>query len=880
MRLINSRLADIITDMNAEKHIVIGIVAHVDAGKTTLADAMLYLSGKSRELGSVDRQSSRFDTHALERKRGITVFSKQAEITLPHTALTILDTPGHSDFVGETERALSVLDYALLVISGTDGVQAHTQTIVRLLRRYRIPVIVFVTKMDISHLEPRELIGELEQELGGEVVDFAQTPEMLADRLALCSEEAMEEVLSSGRISEETIADLIRGGKIFPCLFGSGLHLSGVEELLDLLDRYTRMPAYGDAFSAKVYKITRDPKGARLTHLKVTGGRLAVKERIRFADRDGTEKEEKADSLRIYTGDRFETAETVSAGEICAIPGLTDTFAGQEMGETRGSVPTEMEPVMDYRILFPNGEDPQQMFRKILLLAEEDPQLHLRWNETKKEIRIRLMGKIQAEILQELIRDRFGAETAFSEGSVMYRETIRSRVEGMGHFEPLRHYAEVHLILDPLPRGSGIVIRSACSEDELDRNWQRLILTHLREKQHLGVLTGSPVTDLRITLAAGKAHLKHTEGGDFREATYRAVRQGLMKAESILLEPYYRFSIRVPPDAVGRVMSDIRAMHGEFESPENSGALVQLEGSAPVSELNGYADELLSFTHGKGRIQLLPEGYRPCHNAQQVIEETAYHPERDMENTADSVFCSHGAGVTVSWDRAEEYMHLPSCLPGRETVVSSAPAVRRPVSIDDKELEAIMLREFGPIRRREYSLPAVNAAPAKAGMPAGTKKERIIVDGYNVIFGWKSLKNLAADNLDLARAELTEILTNYAAFTGAELILVFDGFRSPGNAGARTQEYGLKTAYTKEGETADAYIERLVSEMGSNRAVRVVTADSLIRLTALRSGVLRTSSAEFEQEVREELRKLEEAVGRTNRSPHVTKLKDGKNGTD
>ena len=865
--------------MNTEKHIVIGIVAHVDAGKTTLADAMLYLSGKARELGSVDRRSSHFDTHILERKRGITVFSKQAEITLPHTSLTVLDTPGHSDFVGETERALSVLDYALLVISGTDGVQAHTQTIIRLLRQHHIPIILFVTKMDISHRDPQELIDELGMELSGEVVDFTQLPEEMSDHLALCSEEAMEEALASGTVSDETIAALIRTGKVHPCLFGSGLHLDGVEKLLDLLDRYTRMPEYGDAFAGRVFKITRDLKGMRLTHMKVTGGKLAVKERIRFADQAGTEKEEKADSIRIYTGDRFETVEVVCAGEICAIPGLTYTYAGLEVGDAAGSFTAEMEPVMDYRILFPDGEDSQQMFRTLLVLTEEDPQLQLRWDDAKKEIRIRIMGKIQAEILRELIRERFGVETEFSEGSVMYRETIRERVEGMGHFEPLRHYAEVHLILDPLPSGSGIVIRSACSEDELDRNWQRLILTHLREKQQLGVLTGSPVTDIRITLGAGKAHLKHTEGGDFREATYRAVRQGLMKAENILLEPYYRFSIRIPPDSVGRVMSDIRAMHGEFESPENSGTYVLLEGSAPVSELNGYTDELLSITRGKGRIQLVPEGYRPCHNAQQVIEKANYHAERDQENTADSVFCSHGSGVTISWDKAEEYMHLPPCLPAGRTPPSDSP-IRRPVSIDEKELEAIMLREFGPIRRREYTIPAVNAAPVIKSGHTAAKKERIVVDGYNVIFAWKSMKDLAADNLDLARTELEEILANYASFTGKELVLVFDGFRTPGNPGSRTQEHGIRIAYTREGETADTYIERLVSEMGSNREVRVVTGDNLIRLTALRSGVLRTSSKEFEQEVREEVRRMEEVIGQTNRNPHMTKLKDGKNGTD
>ena len=490
------------------------------------------------------------------------------------------------------------------------------------------------------------------------------------------------------------------------------------------------------------------------------------------------------------------------------------------------------------------------------------------------------MGRIQAEILRELIRDRFGIETALSEGSVMYRETIRDRVEGVGHFEPLRHYAEVHLILDPLPPGSGIVLRSACPEDDLDRNWQRLILTHLREKQHLGILTGSPVTDIRITLAAGRAHLKHTEGGDFREATYRAVRQGLMKAENVLLEPVFRFRITVPPDAVGRVMSDIRAMHGEFESPDNDGELVRLEGTAPVSEINAYADEILSFTHGKGRITLTPDGYRPCHDTQKVLEEIGYQPEKDLENTADSVFCSHGAGVTIPWNRTEEYMHLPSCLSQEKGPEPGAPAVRRPVSIDDRELEAIMLREFGPIRRREYSSPTVNMAPPALSPAAKAKHERILVDGYNVLFAWKSLKLIAADNLDLARAELTEILANYAGFTGAELILVFDGFRTPGNPGSRTRFHSVNLVYTGDGETADAYIERLASEMGSNRSVRVVTGDNLIRLTALRSGVLRTSSAEFEQEVREELRRMEELIGQTNRNPHMTKLKDGKNGTD
>lgn len=849
-------------------------MAHVDAGKTTLAEAMLYLAGKIKKLGRVDHRDSYLDTHWLERERGITIFSKQAVFDAGGVRFSLLDTPGHADFSAETERTLQVLDCAVLVISGTDGVQAHTETLWRLLRRYGVPVFVFVTKMDLGVCDKAALMSALTARLGPCCVDFTADTARRDEEVALSSERAMDIFGASGGFADDDIASLVSARLLVPCFFGSGLRLDGVERLLDALERYASPAPAGTGFGARVYKIARDAQGQRMTFMKLTGGELAVRSLCRYEDEDGAPHEEKITQIRIYSGAKYETAECVRAGQVCAVLGLSASFPGQGLGAQAGGSAAVVEPVMSYSVLLPPGADARVVFPKLLLLQEEDPQLHIVWNERARGISVQLMGKVQAEVFKSLVSERFGVDVALDAGHIMYRETIAAKVEGVGHFEPLRHYAEVHLIMEPLPRGSGIVVDSVCGEDELDRNWQRLILGHVLERPHPGVLTGSPLTDVKITLAAGRAHLKHTEGGDFRQATYRAIRQGLMQVESVLLEPYYAFTLEAPPEQIGRAISDLRAMGAEFSSPEDAEGLLRVRGAAPVAAMNGYMAELTGYTHGRGRLALRLDSYRPCRNARAVIDAIGYDPLADTENTPDSVFCAHGAGFNVSWDKVKDYMHLDSCL--RDKSAPPPPAApRRSMSIDERELEAIMEREFGPIKRPEYRAPAVNAAPAVAA-PSGGMKQYVIVDGYNLIFAWDELKKLAADNMDLARARLMDILSSYSGFTRAELVLVFDAYRTPGNKGSRGEYHNIHVAYTADGETADMYIERLANDIGRNYAVRVVTSDNLILLSALRSGVLRASSKEFAAELEWTLGQIDAILKKTNQDAHKTRVKDGK----
>ena len=857
------------------KHICIGLLAHVDAGKTTLSEAMLYLSGQLRKLGRVDHRDSFLDNHGLERERGITIFSKQAELSIGDIGFTLLDTPGHVDFSAEAERTLSVLDAAVLVISGTDGVQAHTETLWKLLERHRLPVFIFVTKMDLPVCNKQAIMNQLGFKLSEGCVDFNLPQADRDEALAMCSEGLMEEYLEGGEISDSSVGRVIADRKVFPCFFGSGLKTQGVEELMHALEKYAEPCRGGEEFAARVFKISRDSQGKRLSFVKILSGQMQVRGTVKYKNDSGEELEEKITQLRIYSGAKFEAVETVGAGQICAVMGLSETYPGQGLGTAEPAQEASMEPVMSYRIITPKDCDPAQLLPKLMQLDQEDPLLHILWNEQLREISVQLMGRIQAEVFVRLVKERFDTDVRLDTGRIMYRETIADTVEGVGHFEPLRHYAEVHFLMEPLPQGSGLAIRTVCSEDELDRNWQRLILTNLAEKKHLGVLTGSPITDMRISLVSGRAHLKHTEGGDFRQAVYRAVRQGLMQAQSVLLEPWYSFTLETPTEQIGRAITDIRAMNGEFSSPEERNGMSRIEGSAPVSAMNGYAEELMGYTHGRGRLSFAPDGYRPCKNQEQIVREIGYDADRDEFNPSSSVFCAHGAGFNVPWDKVSEYMHLESCLRPKRDEQEIRRAAPRNINIDERELEAIMDREFGPIKRAQYSTRQVNAAPERS-ITINRKNKYIIVDGYNLIFAWDELKRLAEDKLDFARQRLMDMLSSYCGYTKAELVLVFDGFRTAGNPGSRERYHNINIAFTKENETADAFIESFVDEIGKNYDVRVVTSDNLIRLSALRSGVLRCSSKEFSAEVMTTLRQIEDVVKQSNAMPHLTKFEDGK----
>jgi small GTP-binding protein len=841
------------------RNCTVGILAHVDAGKTTLAEAILYRTGRLRRAGRVDHGDAALDTHELERRRGITIFAGQAEVPLGDWNLSLLDTPGHVDFSSETERVLRVLDYAVLVISGIDGVQSHTATLWRLLEHYRVPTLIFVTKMDFARRGRAELMAELRRELSGDCADF--TGGDWAEQVAVSREDLLETYLETGSLPDGAVAEAIASRAVFPCWFGSGLKLEGVDEFLSDLERYLLPREWPAAFGARVVKIGRDERGGRLTYLKITGGVLRVKDTVLCRG-----VSEKVNQIRLYTGSKFTAVEEVRAGGVCAVTGLTAAESGMGLGTESDAASPRLEPVMRYRIALPEGEDPLIVLQKLRQLEEEDPQLRLTYDTRLKEIHVSLMGEVQAEILKSVIARRFGVEAEIDSGRVLYKETIENTVEGVGHYEPLRHYAEVHLLLEPLPLGSGVVLESLCREDVLDRNWQRLIMTHLAEKTHLGVLTGSPVTDIRITLAAGRAHLKHTEGGDFRQATYRAVRQGLMQARSKLLEPWYAVRLEVPPEQLGRAINDIRVRHGTVEPAAEAGEMILLRGRAPVTAMNGYAAEVAAYTGGRGRLLLEPDGYDLCHDPEAVIEAAAYDPEGDLENTPDSVFCAHGGGFTVKWDKVPEYMHLESCL--KKDIPYVPEVSRRNLRLDDRELEAIMTREFGPIKRPTYRPPAA-AFAGDADAPAEQRRSWYIVDGYNVIFAWDELKALAQQDLGAARERLMHLLSAFAAFRRCEVVLVFDGYRQSGNRGEKLDFHGIGVVYTMERETADMYIEKLVQEIGKNEQVRVVTSDALIQLSAVRSGVLRTSAREFGEEVASVSREIRQLLERQAPAKHI-----------
>ena len=827
-----------------KRRLVLGIFAQVDAGKTTLSEALLYKTGALRTLGRVDHGDAHLDTHELERARGITIFSKQARFETEHLAVTLLDTPGHADFAPEAERVMPVIDCALLLVSGTDGVQGHTLTLWRLLQHYGVPVVLFFNKMDLPGADRAALLADARTALSDRCAALDD-----AESVALSSEALLEHFLNTGTLDDALTAEAVAKRELFPCLFGSARQLDGIDELLRALEHLAPVPVYPAELSARVYQIAHDPQGNRLTFLKVTGGTLSVRSAVRCHRPDGEPLEAKVTQLRLYSGAEFEAVQQVPAGDVCAALGLSGLLAGDTLGDAAPDRGAALEPVMSYCIRLPADLDPQLALPKLRLLEEEEPQLRMIWDARLREIRVQLMGAVQLEILQSLIRMRFGWDVTFDTGRISYRETIAAPVEGVGHFEPLRHYAEVHLILAPLPQGSGLVFDTVCSEDVLDRNWQRLILTHLQEKQHLGVLTGSPVTDLRITLAAGRAHLKHTEGGDFRQATYRAVRQGLMKAESILLEPYYAFRLTVPPEQIGRAISDIRAKSGSFDPPVETPGGTLLQGRAPVSELRDYARDVAAYTRGRGRLSCEVAGYFPCHNTEAVVAALAYDPAADLENTPDSVFCSHGAGITIPWDQVEENMHLESVLrPKPAAAPAAAPRVRtQNLDLDEKELQRIIEREFGPQKTPLYRPPAAKAEAAVTLPPR--RKEYLIVDGYNMIFAWDGLREQAGYDLSGARERLLDLLSNYCGFHPCELIVVFDSYRVRGGTGSRNRHNNLRVVYTQEDESADLYIETLVGKIGKNYAVRVATSDALIQLSALRSGVLRVSAAELEREL-------------------------------
>ncbi len=849
-------------NVKMKKHICAGLLAHVDSGKTTMAEAMLYQSGSIRKAGRVDHGDAHLDTHELERSRGITIFSKQAELQLAGKAVALLDTPGHVDFSAEMERTLQVLDYAILIISGADGVQGHVRTLWRLLERYEVPVFLFVNKMDQAGTDRELRLQELKEKLDERCVDFdaARAAEDLFEDLAVCDEDILEEYLETGELSQETIREQIAKRHVFPCYFGSALKMEGVEEFLQGFDRYTQCPEYPEDFGAKIYKIGRDEQGNRLTYLKVTGGSLRVKMPLQGIC-DGESWEEKVDQIRIYSGAGFQAVQEADAGMVCAVTGLSKTRTGDGLGMEEKAKDPMLEPVLTYQILLPADCNVHEMLLKLRRLEEELPELHIVWKEQLGEIHAQVMGAVQIEILKSLIAERFGVEVEFGAGSIVYKETIEAPVEGVGHFEPLRHYAEVHLLLEPGERGSGLVFAANCSEDVLDRNWQRLILTHLLEKKHLGVLTGSEITDMKITLAAGKAHLKHTEGGDFRQATYRAVRQGLKRSKSILLEPYYEFRLEIPADRVGRAMADIQKMQGSFAEPESEGDIMVLTGSAPVSAMREYQSEVHAYTRGSGRLFCTLKGYEVCHNADEVIAAFDYDSEQDLENPTGSVFCEHGAGFVVPWDQVPDYMHLESIFRSEKKAVSGKEAARRSDAArgwaDPKELEEIFIRTYGPIRRDRQGVgrvervfrPEPEYQPPKKRQAEKPEKEYLLVDGYNVIFAWEDLKELAEANLEAARGKLMDILCNLQGYRKCELILVFDAYRVEGKQREIMKYHNIHVVYTKEAETADQYIEKVAHELGRKYKVTVATSDALEQVIILGQGAHRMSAQGLREEI-------------------------------
>lgn len=853
------------------KHISVGLLAHVDAGKTTLAESMLYLTGNIRKLGRVDHKNAFLDTYELERARGITIFSKQAELTLGDKTVTLLDTPGHVDFSAEMERTLQILDYAVLVISGADGVQGHVETLWRLLHRYQIPVFLFINKMDQEGTEKEKLLEELRRRLDERCLDFSsdRNQEEWMENLAMCDEHLLEKYLECGTIETEEVTGLIESRSVFPCYFGSALKLQGIEEFLQGVSAYTRCKVYPEDFGAKVYKIARDSQNTRLTYLKVTGGTLKVKMLLTNRktaaggrlEEQGEIWEEKVDQIRLYSGSGFRAVGEAQAGMVCAVTGLNNTYAGQGLGIEAASAMPVLEPVLNYEIQVPEGCDVHQMFLKLRQLEEEEPQLHIVWEERLNEIHAQVMGEVQIEILKSMIQERFGVTVEFGTGNIVYKETIQNAVEGVGHFEPLRHYAEVHLLLEPGERGSGLKFDTSCSEDLLDKNWQRLILTHLEEKKHRGVLTGSEITDMKITLVAGRAHQKHTEGGDFRQATYRAVRQGLKQAESILLEPVYGYRLEVPSEMVGRALNDLQRMHGTFSAPQVEGEMTVLNGKAPVVHMRDYQTEVIAYTRGRGRLFCTLSGYEPCHNAEEVIAAVGYDPEGDLENPTGSVFCAHGAGFTVPWDKVPEYMHVESGWKlekeqerkgfGQQ---SSNTTVSSLSWADEKELEEIFARTYGPVKRKHHGFSgttytvgmekSVNTHPKKE-----PEKEYLLVDGYNIIFSWEELSDLAERDMAGARGKLMDILSNYQGYKKNTVILVFDAYKIEGNTGEVTRYHNIHVVYTKEAETADQYIEKTVHEIGRKYRVTVATSDALEQIIILGQGAQRMSAQGLKEEI-------------------------------
>ena len=840
------------------KHICTGIVAHVDAGKTTLSESLLYLSGAIKKAGRVDHKDAFLDTYELEKERGITIFSKQAVFDWKGMEITLLDTPGHVDFSAEMERTLQVLDYAILVISAPDKVQGHTMTLWKLLKRYNIPTFLFINKMDQEGTSKEAVLAELEQQFGENCLDFGLLDagdETFLETLALCDEPMMEAYLESGKISRDLIGRAVRERKVFPCYFGSALYMDGVEAFLDGFAAYVQAIDYPAEFGAKVYKIGRDAQGHRLTYLKVTGGELKVKDIV-------GESGEKINEIRVYSGAKYEAVSSAAAGKACAVTGLSHTYPGQGLGvQPQSDVPV-LEPVLTYRIAFPEDCDAHRMLGDLKTLEEEIPELHIVWEEELGEIHAQLMGEVQIEILIQLIRERFGVWVEFVEGSIVYKETIAEPVEGVGHFEPLRHYAEVHLLLEPAERGSGLSFASACSEDVLDRNWQRLILTHLDEKRHRGVLTGSEITDMKITLLTGKAHKKHTEGGDFRQATYRAVRQGLKKAKSILLEPYYEYRMEMPAENIGRAMADIQKMQGSFEPLETAGDTAVLKGSVPVSKMRGYQKEFISYTKGKGRLFCELKGYEPCQEQEEIVAGIGYDSEADIANPTGSVFCAHGAGFVVPWYEVEDHAHLESCrLEGSGTEEGERPVFTPPISrtieLTQEELDAIYVKTPDPVKR-DYSTSPVTVYAKEKQEDNGKwsqrkkkkKEEYLLVDGYNIIFAWEDLKELADTNIEGARSKLMDILCDYQGYKKCTLILVFDAYKVEGNPGEVLKYHNIYVVYTKEAETADQYIEKTVRRIGRQQDVVVATSDALEQVIILGQGARRLSAAGLLEEIK------------------------------
>lgn len=848
-----------------KKHICAALLAHVDAGKTTLSEALLYESGVIRTRGRVDHKDAFLDTSPLERERGITIFSKQACFSYGNMDVTMLDTPGHVDFSSEMERTLQVIDYAVLIISGTDGVQGHTETVWKLLQKYRIPTFFFVNKMDLPGADKAAVLKELQAKLSPYCVDFTEEEELLCENVAMCEETLLETYLEEGTFDlKKGVRRLVSGTLLYPCYFGSALQNEGVEALLEGLESYTKMPEYQKEFAGKVYKITRDDAGQRLTHMKLTGGELKL--------RDEIEGIGKVNEIRVYSGEKYTLQQEVKAGDICAVPGFTDTYAGQGVGKEADFCANQLAPVCNYQILLPEGTEEAIAWRQLKQLEEEDPNLHLSWQAQTREIFIQPMGEVQLEVIKRMVSERYGMDIAFGSATILYRETIEDTVIGMGHFEPLRHYAEVHLKMEPLPRGSGLQFVTECSEDELDLNWQRLILTHLGEKEFTGVLTGSPITDIKFTLIAGRAHLKHTEGGDFRQATYRAVRQGLRQAKSRLLEPMYQFRMEVPMEQIGRVMSDVGKMHGTFRQQPDDGEMSAIEGICPVASMAGYGTEFAAFTKGRGRMTLSFCGYEPCHNESEVVKNCKYDPDADVENTADSVFCAHGSGFVVPWNEVAKHVHVDTSIKKRQpvkasTAVPKEPSKKNSKMSEEKELQAIFERTFGPVKTR-VETPAKKVIKAEPGKTKTKEykpvyeEEYLLVDGYNIIFAWDELKALAAENLEGARTKLMEIMCNYQGFCGCHLILVFDAYKVKGNRGSVEQFHNISVVYTKEAETADMYIEKTTKEIARKKRVRVATSDGMEQIIILGHGATRISARAFQKEVKRVNDRIAEEVER------------------